>query len=80
LLAAVLISAYWRIRKQFVEGVAQADIRFVVLIIAIVYNYSEASFNKIGMLWLLTVLVILEVVPLTSLRKVLPNPIRVAAA
>jgi exopolysaccharide production protein ExoQ len=79
LLATVLVSAYWRIRKQFVEGVAQADIRFAVLVIAIVSNYSEASFNKIGILWLLTVLVILESAPLASSRKVTSPPFRASA-
>lgn len=80
LLGAVVISAYCRIRRQMKEGVTQADIRFVMLIIAIVYNYSEASFNKIGILWLLTVLVILDVAPTAALGKTHPNPIGGATA
>jgi exopolysaccharide production protein ExoQ len=60
LLVALLVSAYWRIRKAFVVGTPIANIRFVLLLVAIVYNWSEASFNKSGLLWLGTVFAIME--------------------
>jgi hypothetical protein len=60
LLACVLVSAYVRIRRQLVMGVPDVAIRLVLLAMALVYNYSEASFNKIGVLWFMTVFAVLE--------------------
>lgn len=62
-LVGVLVAAYLRIRKRLIVGAPDAGIRLVVLIIAVVYNYSEASFNKIGVLWLLTVIVLMQSLP-----------------
>ena len=63
LLMSVLVAAYLRVRKRYMSGRSESNIRFAVLVIAIVYNYSEASFNKIGILWLLTVFVVMEYMP-----------------
>lgn len=63
ILVSVLVAAYLRIRKRLMVGAPDAGIRLVVLIIAVVYNYSEASFNKIGVLWLLTVIVLMQSLP-----------------
>ncbi len=63
LLAGVLVTAYLQIRKRLVAGVPDAEMRLVVLVIAVVYNYSEASFNKIGVLWLLTIIAIMQNLP-----------------
>ncbi len=63
LLACVLVAAYLQIRKRLVVGAQEAGIRLVVLVIAAVYNYSEASFNKIGVLWLLTIIAVMQNLP-----------------
>ncbi len=55
LLAAVLLSAYWRIRQDVVLGVSESRMRLVILFVAVVYNAAEASFNQSGFLWLVTV-------------------------
>ncbi len=66
ILVSVLIVAYLKIRKQLLIGAPEASIRLAVLIIAVVYNYSEASFNKIGVLWLLTIIVLMQTLPETA--------------
>lgn len=63
ILAGVLVAAYLQIRKRLVVGAPEAGIRLVVLVIAVVYNYSEASFNKIGVLWLLTIIAVMHNLP-----------------
>jgi len=63
ILAGVLVAAYLQIRKRLVVGAPEAGIRLVVLVIAVVYNYSEASFNKIGVLWLLTIIAVMQNLP-----------------
>lgn len=60
LLAALLFSAYGRIRKQLATGKSDGTIRLVVLLIAILYNNSEASFTKVGLMWLVTLYALME--------------------
>jgi O-antigen ligase len=60
LLGVLLLSAYVKIRKQLVVGIPEGTIRFVVLLVAVLYNYSEASFNKVGVLWVVTLFALLE--------------------
>ena len=60
LLGALLLSAYVRIRKLLVAGVPDGSIRLVFLLLAVLYNNSEASFNKNGLIWLVTLCAIME--------------------
>lgn len=60
LLFVLLLSAYMRIRKQLVTGIPEGSIRFVVLLMALISNYSEASFSKVGLLWLVTLFAIMQ--------------------
>jgi O-antigen ligase len=60
LLVALLFSAYWRVRKRLVLGKREDSARFVLFLIALIYNFSEASFNKPGIMWLVTVYAIME--------------------
>jgi O-antigen ligase len=60
LLVVLLISAYLRIRKRLVLGRREDNVRFVLLLIALIYNISEASFNKLGTMWFVTVYAIME--------------------
>jgi exopolysaccharide production protein ExoQ len=60
LLAVLLVSGYWSIRKELILGTGSASIRFVFIVLAIVHNFSEASFNKQSLLWLVTVLAIMN--------------------
>lgn len=70
LLMVLLLSAYMGIRKQLMLGAPEGSIRFVVLLMAVIYNNSEASFNKVGLLWLLTLFAILEYHAQPRLRQV----------
>jgi exopolysaccharide production protein ExoQ len=69
LLFVLLLSAYMRIRKQLVTGIPEGSIRFVVLLMAIIYNYSEASFSKASLLWLLTLFAIMQYRAQSPLRQ-----------
>lgn len=60
LLVVLLISAYWQIRKRLVIGRREDNARFVLLLMALIYNVSEASFNKPGTMWFVTVYAIME--------------------
>lgn len=61
LLVGVLVSAYWRIRNKLVYGKSEVRIRFVLLLVSLIYNYTEASFNKLGsIMWLATVFAVME--------------------
>ena len=55
LLGLLILGTYLRIRRHLIIGIPDSHIRLVILIIAVIYNFSEASFNKIGPLWLVTV-------------------------
>lgn len=60
LLGVLLVSAYIRIRRKLVFGVPEARIQLVMLLVALIYNNSEASFNKVGLMWLVTLFAIME--------------------
>jgi O-antigen ligase len=60
LLIILLISGYWRIRKKLPFGRLEDITRFALFVIVIIYNFSEASFNKNGPIWLVTLFAIME--------------------
>lgn len=60
LLLVLLVTAYIRIRGKLVLGVPEASIRLVFFLMAVIYNNSEASFNKVGLMWLVTLFAIIE--------------------
>lgn len=60
LLVCVLLSAYVRIRRKLALNLPDGSIRLVILLTAVLHNYSEASFNKIGSLWFVTLFSITE--------------------
>ena len=59
LLGLLLLAAYWRARREMLLGGSASRIGFTLVLIAIVYNFSEASFNKLNLLWFATVLAIM---------------------
>lgn len=74
LLSGILVVAYLQIRKRLVFDAPEAGIRLVLLVIAVVYNYSEASFNKSGVLWLLTSFAIMQNLPAPALPRGTSRP------
>lgn len=69
LLLVLLSSTYWRIRKKLVSGKREDSMRFALLLVAMVYNFSEASFNKPGILWFVTAFAIMEYRGKSGLRQ-----------
>jgi hypothetical protein len=60
LLAILLLSSYLRIRRSLTVELPEGSIRLVFLLLAMVHNFSEASFNKLSVLWLVTVFAMME--------------------
>jgi exopolysaccharide production protein ExoQ len=59
LLVILLVWAYARTKKELVLGTPASSIAFVFLFVAIVYNFSEASFNKQSLLWIVTIFAVM---------------------
>jgi O-antigen ligase len=51
LLVIVLLSAYWRVRKRLAVRSPEWCLKMVIIVVAFVHNWTEASFNKLGLLW-----------------------------
>jgi len=60
LLVAMLIAGFYTIKKHLVTGDDFSRIRLALWVIALVYNFSEAAFNQLSLLWCVTLLVIVE--------------------
>lgn len=60
LLVVLLLSSYKRIRKRLMIGKREDHVQLIVLVTAMIHNYAEASFNKIGILWFVTLYAIVE--------------------
>lgn len=60
LLVALLLSAYRQVRKNLMLGHRETHARFVIILTALIHNYTEASFNKVGVLWFVTVFAIMN--------------------
>ena len=60
LLGIVLVWGYFRMRRAISDGAPEGVIRLVFLVLALVHNVAEASFNKVSLLWFTTVLAIME--------------------
>ena len=60
LLLGLLSVSYWRVRGKLAIGTPDAGIRFTLLAVAIIHNYTEATFYKLSVLWFVTVFAILD--------------------
>jgi O-antigen ligase len=63
LLATLLLVAHKRIQRELAVHAPEALIRFIALAVALVYNFSEASFNKLSLVWLVTLFAIVRYQP-----------------
>jgi O-antigen ligase len=59
LLVVLLMASYGRIRKALLLDANDAAFRYAILLVAIIYNGSEASFNKLSLLWFMTVFAVM---------------------
>lgn len=60
LLAIVLVSGYCRIRKRMASGSLADIVRYSLLVVAMIHNFSEASFNKNGPMWFAILFAIMD--------------------
>ena len=60
LLVILLCVSYRRIREQLAVGRPDARVRLTMLFVAIVHNWTEATFYKLGLLWFVTVFAIMD--------------------
>ena len=60
LLVVMLLAGFRKIKTPFIQGDSYARLRLTLWLIVLFYNFSEASFTQIGILWCLTLLVVAE--------------------
>jgi O-antigen ligase len=60
LLLLALFAASRRIKAGLLEGEPFAKVRLIFLTVGIVYNLTEAAFNKLSLLWIFLLLVVTE--------------------
>jgi len=65
-LAAMLLSGFQKIKRRLVMGTEYSRVQVAFWFVALAYNYSEASFNSLSLLWIVTLLVIAEAPQLRS--------------
>jgi len=61
LVVAILLAAFRRIKPQVASGDAYGRARMAFWTVALFYNFSEAAFNQMSLLWFVTVLIVAEV-------------------
>jgi len=59
-LMVMLLAGFRKIKTPLVQGDPFARVRLTFWLLALFYNFSEASFTQIGILWCLTLLVIAD--------------------
>src|SRR5205807_7577313 len=63
LLLVALFVAGRRIKAELLQGAPFAKVRLIFLAVGMVYNLTEAAFNKLSLLWILMLLVVAEYPP-----------------
>lgn len=51
ILAGMLLSAFWRISRQMATDLDFARLRFAFLLAVVVFNYTEAAFKAVHLVW-----------------------------
>jgi O-antigen ligase len=59
-LAAMMWAGFRSIKRDLVRGDDFARIRLMFWVIALVYNFSEAAFTQLSLLWAVTMLVVVQ--------------------
>jgi O-antigen ligase len=54
LLVTLLLVSHARIQRELALHTPESLVRFIALLVALLYNFSEASFNKLSLVWLVT--------------------------
>ena len=64
LLVMLLVTSIRRAATDLLEGSNYNAFRFAFLIVAIIYNFTEAAFNRLSPIWFLTLLVVIQYPPI----------------
>jgi exopolysaccharide production protein ExoQ len=73
LLTALMIASFWKIRRDLLNDVPFATFRLGYLVALIIYNYTDATFHALHVLWLVFYMVVVEFPPIAA-RQVSPTP------
>ena len=71
---ALLFAASQSIKKDLVRGSDFAIVRFMLLVLAVIHNFTEASFSKGGLVWFVFLLAVARYPKAESLRARSPRP------
>jgi hypothetical protein len=79
LLALLFLVAHRRIQHELALDEPESLVRFIALLVALVYNFSEASFNKVSLVWLVTLFAVTRYRPVPAPavsmpRRAVPHP------
>jgi hypothetical protein len=66
LLVAMFLAAFRTIKRLVLEGNDYARLRFSFLVVALTYNFSEAAVTQRTLVWLTTLLVLMQAPPATA--------------
>ena len=69
LLLAVLLSSARKMRDSFMNGNHAVAMRLVLVIIGMLYNLSEAAFNRMGLIWFALLLAVAEYPAMVSQQQ-----------
>lgn len=66
-LGIMLLTGFGRLKRELVRGSEYARVRFTFWVITLFYNFSEAAFSQLSLIWCVTLLVVAETpLPITS--------------
>lgn len=81
LLIAFFLGSFLNIKRDIVRGGQYASLRFSLLAITIIYNFTEATFDKVSLLWFVQLLVCVDLsqvseAAVSSVAQTAPAPRR----
>src|SRR5436190_23821909 len=70
LLAAMIVSGGSKLKKELLLGASYPIVRFAFLVSAVVYNWTEAAFNGLSLVWVVLLISALNYPPSPGLMPV----------
>lgn len=70
LLLAVIVAAARRLKAQLLQGSSHGALLLSLLVVGVVYNWSEAAFNRLGLIW---ITLLIAAVAYTRSPRTLPD-------
>ena len=72
-LAGLLIAAAATVKRDVIRGVDFARVRFAALIIALFYNWTEAVFNRLSLVWFILLIAAVNMPRRTPVKVANPS-------